>query len=296
MATLAVDSTEASSSKRRRKKGRIIQKGYHKSEREDARRVAAKAFLSGILLDSNIQPRIQPKDFDELHKSHEAFEATSSRPISSASRHSNAVFLGDEAVNSTDVSGEEGRLYEIALDSLPQLQHPSPSKIAPSKSLDYSFIGTPSPAKPVVFSHSVSMLETPAEIRRNALSTKRWHSLDNSPVVYCSNTLSGMQAEVLLDSRYKTSKLIIKLLYIVLLFHRLVLSAANMPYVAYSVLPYRKDEDKFKSVRYFNLSCGYLAVYGESMSVGWTIPSVPVLELTACLYSLTSMWSWGRQL
>ena len=202
MATLAVDSIggpEASNSKRKRKKGRIIQKGYHKSEREDARRVAAKAFLSGILLDSNIQPRLRLKDLDELHKSHEAFEGTSSRPISSASRHSNAVFLGDEAVNSTDVSGE-GRLYEIALDSLPQLQHPSPSKIAPSKSLDYNFIGTPSPAKPVVFSHSVSMLETPAE-RRNVLNTKRWHSFDNSPAVYCLNTLSDVQAEVLLDSR-----------------------------------------------------------------------------------------------
>jgi hypothetical protein len=205
MATLAVDSTggpEAPNSKRRRKKGRKIQKGYHKSEREDARRVAAKAFLSGILLDSNIQPRLQPKDLDELHRSHEAFEGTSSRPISSASRHSNAVFLGDEAVASgADVSGEEGRLYEIALDSLPQLQYPSPSKIVPSKSLDYNFIGTPSPAKPVVFSHSVSMLETPVE-RRNVLNTKRWHSFDNSPAVYCLNTLSGVQADVLLDSRY----------------------------------------------------------------------------------------------
>lgn len=202
MATPAVDSTsgpEASNSKRKRKKGRIIQKGYHKSEREDARRVAAKAFLSGILLDSNIQPRLQLKDTDELHKSHEAFEGTSSRPISSASRHSNAVFLGDEAMNSTDVSGE-GRLYEIALDSLPQLQHPSPSKIAPSKSLDYSFVGTPSPAKPVVFSHSVFMLETPAE-RRNVLNTKRWHLFDNSPAVCCLNTLSGVQAEALLDRR-----------------------------------------------------------------------------------------------
>lgn len=202
MATLAVDSTggsEAPNSKRRRKKGRKIQKGYHKSEREDARRVAAKAFLSGILLDSNIQPRLQPKDVDELYRSHEAFEGASSRPISSASRYSNAVFLGDEAV--TDVSGEEGRLYEIALDSLPQLQYPSPSKMVPSKSLDYNFIGTPSPAKPVVFSHSVSMLETPAE-RRNVLNTKRWHSFDNSPAVYCLNTLSSVQPEVLLDSRY----------------------------------------------------------------------------------------------
>ena len=205
MATLAVDSTggpEAPNSKKRRKKGRIIQKGYHKSEREDARRVAAKAFLSGILLDSNIQARLQPKDLDELHKSHEAFEGTSSRPISSASRHSNAVFLGDEAVNSTDISGEEGRLYEIGLDSLAQLHVPSPSKMPPSKSLDSNFIGTPSPAKPVVFSHSISMLEsTPAE-RRNILNTKRWHSFDSSPAVCCLNTLSGVQAEVLLDSRY----------------------------------------------------------------------------------------------
>ena len=204
MATLAVDSTggpDTSSTKRRRKKGRIIQKGYHKSEREDARRVAAKAFLSGILLDSNIQPRLHLKDLGELHKSHEAYEATASRPISSASRHSNAVFLGDEAVNSTDDSGE-GRLYEIslAMDSLPQLQHPSPSKVAPSKSLDYS-LGTPSPAKPVVFSHSVSMLETPAE-RRNVLNTKRWQVFDSSPAVCCLNTLSSVQAEVLLDSRY----------------------------------------------------------------------------------------------
>lgn len=211
MATLAVESTgcpEVSNTKRKRKKGRIIQKGYHKSERGDARRVVAKAFLSGILLDSNIQPRLQPRDTDELHKAHEAFEGTSSRPISSASRHSNAVFLGDEAVYITDVSaGEEGRLYEIALDSLPQLQHPSPSKIPPSKSLDYSLTGTPSPAKPVLFSHSISMLETPAE-RRNVLNTKRWHSFDNSPAVCCLNTLSGVQAEVLLDSRY-TNKTII---------------------------------------------------------------------------------------
>ena len=253
MATLAVDSTggpDASNTKRRRKKGRIIQKGYHKSEREDARRVAAKAFLSGILLDSNIQPRLQLKDLDELHKSHEAFEATASRPISSASRHSNAVFLGDEAMNNTDVSGE-GRLYEIALDSLPQLQYPSPSKVAPSKSLDYS-LGTPSPAKPVVFSHSVSMLETPAE-RRNVL--KKWQSFDKSPVVCCLNTLSGVQAETLLNSRYiNTAVKRVQYTLIFLSFHRLVLSAANLPYVAYSVLPYRKDEDKFKSVKRFSFT------------------------------------------
>ena len=199
---MEVDSTvgpDTSNSKKRRKKGRIIQKGYHKSEREDARRVAAKAFLSGINLDSNIQPRLQLKDLDELNIGHEAVEVTASRPISSASRHSNAVFLGDEALYTTDVSGE-GRLYEIALDSLPQLQYPSPSKIAPSKSLDYS-LGTPSPIKPVMFSHSISVLETQAERRQAIILNKRQQSFDHSPAVYFMSTLSGAQAEWLLDSR-----------------------------------------------------------------------------------------------
>ena len=82
-----------------------------------------------------------------------------------------------------------------------------------------------------------------------------------------------------------------------LLFHRLVLSAANMPYVAYSVLPYRKDEDKFKSVKHLNLFQDHLLIVcDESMAAGWTTPSVPVLEPTACPCSWTLMWNWEQQL
>lgn len=208
MATLSVESTVGpgvTNSKRKRKKGRIIQKGYHKSGREDARRVAAKAFLSGILLDTYIQPKLQLNDLAELSESQEATDGSVSRPISSASRYSNAVLItagSDEANITTDLISGEGRLYELALDSLPQLQHHSPYKSAPFKSTDGS-LGSPSPAKQATFNHSVSVFETQAE-RRNIFnaSSKKWQSLDSSSAaVYSLNTLSGVQAEMLLDSR-----------------------------------------------------------------------------------------------
>lgn len=211
MATLEVGSAvgpEASNTRKRRKKGRIIQKGYHKSEREDARRVAAKAFLSGIILDSNFLPRVQLRDSDELNTlaGQEINSGSFSRPISSASRHSNTIGFGDEALPShIDVSGE-GRLYEIALDNLPQLQHSSPSKLVPSKSLDYSF-GTPSPGnyKPVLFSHSVSVIESQSDKRQNSVfiasAHKRWQAVDNSSAVYHLTSLSSANADLLVDSR-----------------------------------------------------------------------------------------------
>ena len=208
MTTLEVG-PEATNSRRRRKKGRIIQKGYHKSEREDSRRVAAKAFLSGIILDSNFQPPVHQRDPEGVNTliDHNIIEVSFSRPISSASRHSNALGLLDETVpNNADVSGE-GRLYEIALDNLSQLQHSSPSKVVPSKSLDYNFSTlSPGPAnyKPVTFSHSVSMIEAQYEKRQGSVLTsahRRWQAVDNSPAVYHINTLSGVHPEYLVDSR-----------------------------------------------------------------------------------------------
>lgn len=56
MATFAepsIDSEAGKCNKKKRRRNRFIKQGYHKSEREDARRVAARAFLSGIPLDSH---------------------------------------------------------------------------------------------------------------------------------------------------------------------------------------------------------------------------------------------------
>ena len=51
------DNHGSSQSRKRRKKNRFFKQGYHKAERHDARRVAARAFLSGITRDSHLQRR-----------------------------------------------------------------------------------------------------------------------------------------------------------------------------------------------------------------------------------------------
>ena len=185
---------DVSNSRKRRKKGRIIQKGYPKYERSDARRVAAKAFLSSIPLDNHILPRARKVDESTVC---EPAEGAPSRPISSASRHSNAVVLGDEHSN-LEVLGES-RLYEITLDNLAQLQHSSPSKLLPSKSLDYTF-GTLSPAnyKSLPFSHSVDSQSTDRRPTSVLLAHKRGRA---GPSVYNFNSLSYSHAELLTDSR-----------------------------------------------------------------------------------------------
>ena len=43
--------------RKKRKKGRYIKQGYHKSERDDTRRVVARSFLSGITRDGHFQSR-----------------------------------------------------------------------------------------------------------------------------------------------------------------------------------------------------------------------------------------------
>lgn len=53
----SLDNHGSSQSRKRRKKNRFLKQGYHKAERHDARRVAAKAFLSGITRDSHLQRR-----------------------------------------------------------------------------------------------------------------------------------------------------------------------------------------------------------------------------------------------
>lgn len=45
--------------RKKRKKSRYLKQGYHKSERDDCRRVAARAFLSGITRDSHLRVQQQ---------------------------------------------------------------------------------------------------------------------------------------------------------------------------------------------------------------------------------------------
>ena len=64
-----IDSTHHHTSshlRKRRKKSRYIKQGYHKSERDDSRRVTARSFLSGITRDSHLQNGGQVTAQDEV--------------------------------------------------------------------------------------------------------------------------------------------------------------------------------------------------------------------------------------
>ena len=160
--------------RRRRKKARFIKQGYHKSERDDARRVAARTFLSGITLDRHLR---QGAGILENY-----IPSYSPGPHSVASRHSKissddtSIQLG---LSSTNViirptTPPSRRLHEILQDS--------PFKVVPSKSLDQQAY---SPVHPYLVNRSMSCIESPVSEntfwsdRRQLLQLahSRWHSL-----------------------------------------------------------------------------------------------------------------------
>lgn len=68
--------------RRRKKKSRYIKQGYHKSERDDSRRVAARSFLSGITRDSHLQNLGQVTAQDEGSTGNLFIATTLSRKLS----------------------------------------------------------------------------------------------------------------------------------------------------------------------------------------------------------------------
>lgn len=71
--------------RKKRKKSRYLKQGYHKSERDDCRRVAARAFLSGITRDSHLQVQ---QNLVQAPASEEDENATSFVTIPSSRKHS----------------------------------------------------------------------------------------------------------------------------------------------------------------------------------------------------------------
>lgn len=71
--------------RKKRKKSRYLKQGYHKSEKDDCRRVAARAFLSGITRDSHLQVQ---QSLVQAPASEEDENATSFVTIPSLRKHS----------------------------------------------------------------------------------------------------------------------------------------------------------------------------------------------------------------
>ena len=190
---LVVVEAPHTNSGRRRRKNRFIKQGYHKSERDDARRVAARTFLSGIVLDSHLQQQEQ-----QILESTSQFESSShgqifqersgslrftpTRPLSSMSRQSNALQLMDESSNTEFGLLGDRKLYElgIALESLPQFHYYSPSKAALSKSSERS---SSSPMYPL----SLVMDSSSSEKKLVNQLVKMQSIEDASSVVYVGN-------------------------------------------------------------------------------------------------------------
>lgn len=181
-AETSVQPQNATHSRRKRKKGRFIKQGYHKSERDDARRVAARAFLSGITLDSHRQPSMGG---GPMEVPSDISLAYSPRPVSAASVHSRVIT--DELATQGSSSMELGlKLYEIQLDFAQQPSH----KLTPSKSaVDKSFEAS-SPVYPYLLNRSASCIESPVTERsfgfanpiherrhQMQLAHSRWNSL-----------------------------------------------------------------------------------------------------------------------
>lgn len=228
--------------RRKRKKERLIKQGYRRSERDDARRVAARAFLLGIPLDRHLQRRTGATT------SETSIAPRSPGPLSVSSKQSrNMLGEGTSVQTGPSVSELSGRLQDM-LDTLPQ-RNPSPSK-----GLERQF-DTPIPPYPLLASRSLlsfdshELMQTPAH-RRQQYGHTKWHTVasePSTPGVHVHVQYGFPPLELLGSSRCvftipagysKTKTLILFLL------SRLVFVARRLhgctPFAIHSVLPYNK--------------------------------------------------------
>lgn len=228
--------------RRKRKKERLIKQGYRRSERDDARRVAARAFLLGIPLDRHLQRRTGATT------SETSIAPRSPGPLSVSSKQSrNMLGEGTSVQTGPSVSELSGRLQDM-LDTLPQ-RNPSPSK-----GLERQF-DTPIPPYPLLASRSLlsfdshELMQTPAH-RRQQYGHTKWHTVasePSTPGVHVHVQYGFPPLELLGSSRcvftipagYSETKTLI-----LFLLSRLVFVARRLhgctPFAIHSVLPYNK--------------------------------------------------------
>ena len=122
---LSVKSDSAQIPQKKKRKKRLIKQGFHKADHNDARRVAAKAFLSSIPLDS------QPT-FPQSSSQTEGFQSQMHQDVVNAAPFSHpSVLLGRSF--SVDVGHTPNR--EVPLGS-PKYSHHRLSPVKYSNSLD----------------------------------------------------------------------------------------------------------------------------------------------------------------
>ena len=158
--------------RKKRKKSRYVKQGYHKSERDDYRRVAARAFLSGITRDSHLCDR--PSYRSQAPPSEKS--GLSLALTISPARKSSIIVLAIDAPSPPSTPVLEAR-YSPALKQVDLRSHHDPShpqqltssrsleqvvQVAESSHLQYRLSG-------VRTSHSVDYTDSATDHARSSL-------------------------------------------------------------------------------------------------------------------------------
>lgn len=174
----------SSETRRKNRKHRYRKQGYHKTERENSRRVEARNFLSGITLDSHcrLPAETQEQDTVILQMASQQSGVTSS--VEDGLMSSSDLLLSEKLLHSENLHDMASDLFEL------YSSHHSPVKMALSKSQDQGFDSSQTP----VINRSASLFEaasTPTYDQRRAglhhiaYSKSLGSSVDTGEVHYC---------------------------------------------------------------------------------------------------------------
>ena len=177
-------SSTSSETRRKNRKQRYRKHGYHKTERENSRRVEARNFLSGITLDSHCRLPAETQEQDIV------LQVTSQQSGLASS-------VEDGLMSTSDLLSEKlphsENLHDMASDLFELYSsHHSPVKVALSKSQEQGFDYSLTP----IISRSASLFEaasTPTYEQRRAglhhiaYSKSLGCSVDTGDVHYCGH-------------------------------------------------------------------------------------------------------------
>lgn len=193
-------------SRKRHKKGKLIKQGYSKFEKDDARRVAARTFLSGIPLDSN-HLSVSPAS-GVSHRVQEMHSLALQRQPSSVSRHSHTLQIDGINPPLAPTDHAPDRLHDMSIES-PVKQVHVHQKQSPVRQSQSFVRDLESPAHELVFPKPYALLLADAvdtgekQLDGHARRQLFWN--ETTCVLHASTDLNQLSLAAVLDRRYVCS-------------------------------------------------------------------------------------------
>lgn len=182
----------SSDTKRKNRKYRYRKQGYHKTERENARRVEARNFLSGITLDSHYRTPVEAQEQDPALLPVSSKHSASTAAEDAMTELSQSISQGDEMAS----------LYEL-------YSHHSPVKLAPSRSQEHTLEHTFDHLPHNLINRSTSLhdaVTTPSYEHRKTSLHHVGHTKSLGSSLECGGVhYLGRLRDFPVDSRYKSN-------------------------------------------------------------------------------------------